>query len=343
MSRKNESSSGGVAGFQLPLGSEEEAVRSFVKKKVQEIVRKKKGGGGFILYKPNAGKKGPAKAVGEFPTKTLAKQAELMRFPPRDPKKLKNAKKEVDAMRKRKRKSESLDRLRDRLFEAAADTLDRLEDPDAEKVDAGQVDQPAEEPTQTTVQDAPPPTPTEKEPSREDESRWEELLSSVSQDAIKRDSRLRSLHQKMENQAIKALEKTVKSLSSQISYKVGKGKTGRDRMGRPYIAATIQTDSGKVGPIYMYVRGDLLHVVSNGDVKSDIMKLDPESAKEIKDALAELPNRFDGSKIKDAIEQRDAYLATIEGEMDDFLSDLDGLEMTVIKRLMADKYAGGSK
>lgn len=327
-----ESFGAAAAGFQAPLGVEDQ-VRALVKGRVKEIVRKKKDGG-YVLYAPNRGKKGKPKKIGEFPTKAAAKQAELNRFPPRDPEKLARAKAAVDSMRRRKRKSESLSRIHEDLVGAASDALDDVDDTDT---DAPLGIEPGE-------RDAPDPTPTEKQlPKREDESRWEQLLSSVSQEAVRRDSRLKSLTQRIENQSVRALERTVKILSREISYKVSKGKNGTDKMGRPYITCVIQTDTGKVGPVYFYVRGDMLHVVSDGSVKSDIMKLDPEAAKEVRAALTSLPDSFDNKRIREAIEQRDEYLASIEKQADRYLSDLDGLEMTILKKLLADKYMGEDK
>lgn len=78
----------------------EAMVRELIKKRVREVVRKKPGGGGYVLYRPNQGKKKPAKAVGEFPTKLGAKKAELARFAPKDPRKLARLRKQVDRMLK---------------------------------------------------------------------------------------------------------------------------------------------------------------------------------------------------------------------------------------------------
>lgn len=78
----------------------EHAVRKLVELKVKEVVRKKSGGGGYVLYSPNKGKKQPAKPVGTFPTKLGAKRAELSRYPPKEPAKLKRLRKEVDRLLK---------------------------------------------------------------------------------------------------------------------------------------------------------------------------------------------------------------------------------------------------
>jgi len=80
--------------------AKEHAVREMIRNKMKEVVRKKAGGGGYVLYSPNQGKKKPAKPVGTFPTKLGAKKAELSRFPPKDPGKLKRLRKEVDRLLK---------------------------------------------------------------------------------------------------------------------------------------------------------------------------------------------------------------------------------------------------
>ena len=101
---KNEmSTAGSVVGAHVPPEelSEEELmnmVRELVRHRVKEVVRKKPGGGGYTLYAPNKGKKGKSKALGTFPTKLGAKRAELARFPPKDPEKLKRLRRQVDKM-----------------------------------------------------------------------------------------------------------------------------------------------------------------------------------------------------------------------------------------------------
>ena len=81
----------------------EVAFRAAVRLVLSEIVRKKPGTEStYILYAPNQGKKKPPKAVGEFPTRDMAKKAELERFPPRDTDKLNKARKRLQRMKKRK-------------------------------------------------------------------------------------------------------------------------------------------------------------------------------------------------------------------------------------------------
>lgn len=97
----------GIAGMQLPLSDEQRmaAIRELIRNKVREVVRKKAGGGGYVLYAPNKGKKGRARGVGTFPTKLGAKRAELARFPPKDPGKLKRLRREVDRLVKNPKKA----------------------------------------------------------------------------------------------------------------------------------------------------------------------------------------------------------------------------------------------
>ncbi len=87
------------------------AVRELIRKKVREVVRKKAGGGGYTLYAPNPGKKGGSKPVGNFPTKIGAKRAELARFPPKDPEKLKRLRKSIDKAAKTPKKAAERERI----------------------------------------------------------------------------------------------------------------------------------------------------------------------------------------------------------------------------------------
>lgn len=106
MSDIPEMSVGSSVAAQAPLDDERLAmVRELIKKKVREVVRKKAGGGGYTLYAPNKGKKGKSRTVGNFPTKQGAKRAELARFPPKDPEKLKRLRREVDRLAKDPKKA----------------------------------------------------------------------------------------------------------------------------------------------------------------------------------------------------------------------------------------------
>lgn len=349
-----------------PSLSPEDAVRALVRKKVKEVVRKKKGGG-YALYSPNMGKKKPAKKVGEFPTRGQAKKAEMLRFPPKDIKKRKALKKTVDRLKNKREGVEHesyLEELRDRLAEAAEDALD---DKEAEKDTAT----PPEEPEGTSPEDAAadldaapaddaemgdaemdaPVDDPEAEPADpvepsvrpatapQEESPWEDLLSKLSDVAVKKDPKLRKLVKKVGNATERALEKSVKTLG-RLTSGVKAGKVGKDRVGRPYITATIELKSGDVGPVFIYVKGETLHVVSDGKVKSSIMKLDPDEAREVKQALKDLPDRFDSRDLEKAVALRDKYLEEMELDLDGYLSELDALELSMLKRLVADKYSG---
>jgi len=89
----------------LPEEMRNHAIRELIRNKVREVVRKKAGGGGYTLYAPNPGKKGGSKPVGNFPTKMGAKRAELARFPPKDPGKLKRLRKDIERVSKDPKKA----------------------------------------------------------------------------------------------------------------------------------------------------------------------------------------------------------------------------------------------
>jgi len=341
-------------GPQISL-SPEDLLRLLVKKKVKEIVRKNRDGeAGFTLYAPNQGKGKPPKPVGRYGTKAQAKAAELNQFPPRDPEKKEKAKKNVERLKKHKRVGESFafENLRDQLAEAAMDAMDDDEVKKPKQKDAStdgdfpNMDEPDPAAVQGPIDPegdppAAPPISSEKPVSREEESRWENLLSKLSDTAVKKDPQLRRLVKKIQDVSLRSLERAVKSLTRGVKgVKVSKGKVGTDKLDRPYTTVTFQTDSGKVGPVYIYIKGELLHVVSDGKVKSAIMKLEPEQAKSVREVLAELPHEFDSKELQRAVEARDEYLEDMEVAVDDYLSDLDALELSMLKKLVVDKYTG---
>ena len=103
-----EGASVGAMGANGPAGRDR--FKEAVKTMVREIVRKKAGGGGYALYAPNKGKKKSPKPVGEFPTRLAAKNAELARFPPKDPEALKAARAKLDKLRKDPKKQAAAER-----------------------------------------------------------------------------------------------------------------------------------------------------------------------------------------------------------------------------------------
>lgn len=340
--KRNESSGGGVAGFQLPIGAEERAVREVLMSRIREIVRKKKGGAGYVLYAPNRGKKGKPKKAGEFPTRAQAKAAELARFPPRDPDRLEKARKYVKGLRRGKRR-EAIERLTDRLVEAAEDAM--YKDAEESPEDQAPPAEPVEPDAPVDDVDEPAPTAGERAPVEpapaEDASRWDQLLSSLSHDALQKDSRLRSLRNRIESQSVRALDRSIRALVSKSDLRVEKLSSASDRLGRPFVSFRVHTEDSAVGPLYAVVAGDQLQVAVGPEVKANATKISPEDGQELKRMIDSLSEDFDGSKIRDAIDARDVYLEGIETRLDETLADMDALEMTVLKRLIADKYMGG--
>lgn len=108
---KAEGSNAACMGSNAPVGSDEDAfTEAVVRNTVKEIVRKKAGGGGYQLYAPNKGKKKSPKPVGEFPTRLAAKNAELARFPPKDPEQLKRMRARLEKIKKDPKKRAKIER-----------------------------------------------------------------------------------------------------------------------------------------------------------------------------------------------------------------------------------------
>jgi hypothetical protein len=302
----------------------EDALRVVVRKRVKEIVRKKPGGGGYVLYSPNRGKKNPPKKIGEFPTREMAKQAELNRYPPKDPKTLEKRRKSLERARKRRAtKREGLDdRLRLALREAVEDAME------AEPTGAPEgTDQP--------VPPAPPPA---------EGSEYEEIYSKLSKDALNKDKKLRKIGKRIHDRTVSLLEEMVSDLDELLPTKwyARVADSGKDRSGHLYVSFRIKSKEADLGPLFVSAERGRLTLRIPAAVQAQLTSLDEEFVADITEALSTFKTQLESDdRLSELNDDRDEYLRSIEDHVDGILSDLGPVEMSLLKNLLVKKYQGG--
>ena len=310
----------------IKQGFAEKAVREKIRKRVKEIVRKQPDGK-YALYAPNPGKQKGSSQVGSFPTKLAARRAELNRFPPKEPQKLARLRKDVEKLRKKpelaaketpgwmgdkkpkkakkakKAKKESLDRITSQL----AESLFR-----EEKKGSG----------------------------------WDEYVSKLSKQAVLADKTFQSHQKAIAKKSEKALKTAVSSVSSALSgagFEVKDGGVKKDpKKERMYaeISASDSEGTTDVGPIYIFIENGYPNIEISDAAKNGLTKMDPARSKVLRAELITVQEEVldKDETAASAVAKRDEYLNKIEKKVDEFVSDMSSLEITMLKRTLSNKF-----
>lgn len=309
----------------------EHAVREMVRAKMKEVVRKKAGGGGYVLYSPNQGKKKASKAVGNFPTKLGAKKAELARFPPKDPGKLKRLRKEIDRLlkdpKKRaekeksaskekgtaephhkappKHKKEDVDLLRGVITMLVNESLFREEKTDSD---------------------------------------WDDVISRLSKQAANGDKKLVNLQKGIQKKSEKVLRDALSAVSKSVDRKKVKikelGVRSTPDAKKTYLAFQATVGQAEVGPIAIYIQGGVPKIELSDEAKVGLTKADPADSKLFRADLVQVQERVLDrmDDLERAVISRDKYLEKLEDEVDGFVADLTPLQVSLLKQLLVKKY-----
>ncbi|HEU5118683.1 MAG TPA: hypothetical protein VFT74_18965 [Isosphaeraceae bacterium] len=323
----NEGATGGsLAGYQEPVQDSYEArLKEAIRGMVREVVRKKAGGGGYVLYGPNKGKKKQAKPAGEFPTRLAAKQAELARFPPKDPEQLKKARKRIDRL------------MKDPKKRADAEKKEITKKPKRHGKPAGQRKKAVREALIAALA-----RDLHERLFHEDEvpgSPWDERIGSLHPDALASDKKLASFHKGMEKASIGALGDAHKGLGKalrgmatvhpgDIAYDPDRSKT--------FMPVMLDCDGVEVGPVHLYIDGGHVKIEVSKEARAAIASLDPDAARDLRGGLMSFEEdhlpRIDGAQK--AWAARDQYLDKLHGKLEKHASGLSGVESHLLKQLL---------
>jgi hypothetical protein len=302
----------------------ERAIRELIRRRIKEIVRKQDGGG-YTLYAPNMGKKKGAKKVGEFPTRAAARRSELMRFPPRDPDKLQKRRKELDKIRKDPSLAAKVDRPKSKGKKPPKKAKKKREGTEAliGKILEGLF--------------------REEAPGG---SQWDEYVSRLSKQAVLADKTFQSHQKNIVKKSEGALKDAVKIITKALGAKgfdVDDGEIKSDSTrGVVYSELSFGDEEGaaRVGPVYAFVEDGRVKIEVSDSAKASLTKIDPERGKILRGELMAVQEDV-LDKMQDvlkAVQKRDEYLEKLQGKLDNFVANLDSLEITMLKNLLTQKY-----
>lgn len=327
-------------GFQAPIDGEDEkteSLRAIVKKQLSEMIRKKPGGGGYVLYSPNKGKKKPAKAVGEFPTKVAARKAELARFPPKDEEQLKRLRRDIDKLMKdpKKRIEKDKQAMSPKAHAKRVGSPKRSVAKDKKK-------------NETLLQSL---TSVLTEALFEQEedmsSAWDERLASLSPAAVAADKKLQSLQKSIEKSSSSSLEacgKAVQKALKGIAKVTSDGVKKDEQRRKTYLKMTADVKGVSVGPIYVFIEGGRPRLEVSSEAKNAMTRLDPKVAKALRaELVACQEDSFGKVDVASSTAKRDAYLDKLEAGVDAMLADMNALQLTLAKNLLVQKYRGKTR
>jgi flagellar hook-basal body complex protein FliE len=308
------------------------ALRELIRSRIKEVVRKKSGGGGYVLYSPNKGKKKPSKSVGNFPTKLAAKKAELARFPPKDPGKLKRLRKEIDrALKDPKKQAE-----KERAARKQKGTVKTGPAVKSESILRSALRQLIKESLFSEERTG---------------SEWDENLSRIPSQALSSDKKFQSLQKNIAKKTEGVLKDALASIQKAVRGKVklkDHGVKHSSEKGKTYLSFSAHLGDITVEPIYIYCEKGVPKIEVSEQAKSSLTKSDPDLAKSFRAELITVQERV-LDKMEDlskAIASRDKYLTGAEEDIDDIISELSPLQISLLKSLLVKKYrkvSGGER
>ena len=321
----------------------EEVVRMTVRQKISEVVRKKQGGGGYVLYAPNKGKKHNSKPVGSFPTKLAAKRAELARFPPKDPGKLRRLRKEVDKLMKDPKKRAEAERKAAKAkgtetgsSMAKKPVVKKHEGVSRDLVERALI-------SNVILKDI------NEGLFREERagSGWDEFIGKISSSVLKGDKGFQRFQAQMTKATEASLAQAAKiiqrSLGSEAKVKASKAPSTTDS-GVLFMPFHVVVEAASVGPIYLYIDKGLPAIEMSDEAKNSLTKITPGSAKAIRAALAAAQDNLEKiSAVSDITAQRDAYLEKMETMVDKMIANMSPLQVSMMKQLLVKKYRSMTK
>lgn len=320
------------AGEKICEKIEENVIRAVIVERLKEVVRKKKGGGGYVLYSPNRGKKHPPKPVGDFPTKLQAKRAELQRFPPKDMAKLKRLRHEVDRLQK------DPDKAKEKEKKWANPGMAKKIDADNKKKDTKK--EGLREAVYRMINEA---LFNEEETQT---SRWDERMSKLSKAAVEADKKLQGLQKNIEKKGQATIQNAFASITKALKPRKMSAKSSGVKKDsaqqKTFLQFMVDVDGVEVGPFYVFIDSGKPKVEISSEAKTKLMKIEPEKAKLLRAELITVQEGMLDSMddVQDAISKRDSYLDKLESKVDDFVANLNALEISVLKNLLVQKYRG---
>lgn len=307
-------------------------VREMVRRRVKEVVRKKAGGGGYVLYTPNPKKKGPSKAVGNFPTKLDAKRAELARFPPKQPGKLARLRHDVDKLMKDPKKRAEAEKKASK--EKGTASVPKKSSP--VKTESTRSETLLRGTIRYLVGEA-------LFREEQEDSHWDDYVGRLPPTVLAHDKRVQKLQKNIEDRSKAVLEDALKSIQKALG-KNGKVKSfgvKRDAQeGRTYLAFSVTLGEVSVEPIYIYIEHGVPKIEVSENAKNALTKADPDDAKMFRYELVTVQERVLDSDdaVSQATAARDKYLTKLEDEIDKYVAALSPLEVSLMKGLLTKKY-----
>jgi hypothetical protein len=136
---------------------------------------------------------------------------------------------------------------------------------------------------------------------------------------------------------------SVKSTLEKSNFKVqDKGVKKDGDEGVVYIEFTVgdQEGAAEVGPFYVVVENGYPKIDVSQTARSSMVKIDPERSKLLRNEIMSIQEDVldEDETVSGAVQKRDEYLSKMEKKVDDFVADLNSLEITMLKRILVQKY-----
>lgn len=175
-------------------------------------------------------------------------------------------------------------------------------------------------------------------------SAWDEVISRLSSKALTGDKKFQNLQRNIEKKTQQVLEQSLLAIAKAIKDKNtkvhGHGVKTSPEAGKIYLPFEVELGEADVGPIAVYIEAGVPKIELSDEAKVSLQRADPNLAKELRANLILVQERVLDrmDDLTAAIEARDRYLEKNEGEIDKFVAGLTSLQLTLLKRLLVQKY-----
>ncbi len=312
------SSASNIVGHQLSKKNKEKKIDElsslFLRKILTEFIRKQEGEESYCLYSPKPSKEKIGKKIACFPTRIQAQEKEVLMFPPRDKEILQRKKEDIEKKKKRKFKSvnkrEAIERLHESIFkilkEQFVNKVPRLDN-------------------------------------------WDSFLQKIPKNVLLNNEKIKEFYKNIATAKKTALKQSIDLIEKELKkvkvFNVKSSNFLEDKDKHEiYMSFDVQLKNSKdvIGPIYIRIDSVTLFpkIIYSDKAVNQMKVFDLHDANLLKGLLLSIDDNIlvDVTNVKRAIGKRDEFLDKLYEETEDSLNDKDLLALSMLQKLMKEKY-----
>lgn len=187
----------------------------------------------------------------------------------------------------------------------------------------------------------------EQSPLDNDSAEWENFLQKLSKQALVSDERLKNILRNVAKAEMKILSNSVNAikeiLESTGTFEVIQGKPNQDSEGNVFLSFVVSfVEFNKKLPFAVKVENGRPLIHFPDQTRAELNSMNSEESKLLRAELMHIQETV-LDKVEDltvATEKRDAYLKSMESQIDRILKNMDALQVSMLRHVLKQKYKG---